>query len=881
MTIEEKIGQMVQIDINYFMSDTIEGQVDYNKFTELMSMYHIGSVLNSPFSGGSINGEVGWTAQQWRNVISNLQDIAENTSNYPILFGLDSIHGASYVYGSTLFPQQISVAASFNTKHAYNVGKVGAKDTRAAGVPWMFSPVLGLALHPLWPRFYETFGEDPYLAAEMGRALVNGIQEVTFDGSTPIRAAACMKHFIAYSMPSNGHDRSPVQLSDRSMKQLYLPAFQAAVDAGVLTAMESYNDFGGVPMVSSYDYLTKLIRYDMNFTGMLVTDYAEIENLHTWHKVSSTQKEAVELALTDTTIDMSMVPLDTSFFTYTLELVNEGVISESRIDDSVRRILKLKDTLGLLESPLLDKDDPLVSTVGQDVDRETALEAARESITLLKNVNLTLPIPAASMVGKNILVTGPTCDSLTRQTGGWSFHWQGATNDSEFLDGVTVKSGIENEYLQSMVHYVPGPDIDATNLDDVNMTDILDLAENSEFVVVCVGEETYTEKPGDINDLNLAQGQVEFVNAITAATSTPVVLVLISGRPRLLNGIADISSAVLEAYLPGPYGGTAIADIISGNISPSGRLPFTYPKKHGAIPYPYHHKPSDQCESGSCEVEWEFGSGMTYSSFLVSDVTLSSSTLDETGSITISATVTNIGAVASNYSVLVFLFDVYRRVSPEYKLLKRFSKVDLAPAEFVTLSWTLTASEDLKFIGLDGWYILESGEYAVGIGSETDCREDSSASCPKFTLSLSESYNPVCSYACDIWSKGVCGKTVDGTTCDSSCRTDNWTWNYLECLQDAVIDKCGNWQCYDAFATSSTSTNTLNGSTSCGNDNMEYTDDDMVYATIISALAGLAIGIVVTWMSLFTRSYVKQSSESVPDSSTVSTTQSPMAQRSA
>eukprot|EP00604_Paraphysomonas_vestita_P001495 CAMPEP_0174822222 /NCGR_PEP_ID=MMETSP1107-20130205/14408_1 /TAXON_ID=36770 /ORGANISM="Paraphysomonas vestita, Strain GFlagA" /LENGTH=839 /DNA_ID=CAMNT_0016040611 /DNA_START=23 /DNA_END=2542 /DNA_ORIENTATION=- len=739
MSIEEKIGQLNQITINEFLSSP--GQVDYNKIEEWISKYHIGSILDSPFSGGPVNGVSGWTAQEWREVINNIQTIAAKYNKaIPIIYGIDSIHGATYVYGATLFPQQIGQAATFNPELVYEAGKITSKDTRAAGFPWAFSPVLGLALHPAWARFYETYGEDPYLASVMGANLIKGLQENQEDGGIPSKLAACMKHYIGYSFPENGHDRAPVQLADRVLQQLYIPAFQAAVDAGVLSAMEGYHEIGGIPVASSKTYLQDLIRDEMGFKGMLVTDYREILNLYEFHRVAPSSIDAVELSLSETSIDMSMVPQDTSFYENTLQLVNEGKISVSRIDESAKRVLELKNTLGLFDNPIPPKDDPLVSTVGQTSDWDLSLNTARESITLLKNKDSVLPFPDQD--ANSIFVTGPTCDSIVRQTGGWSLHWQGGKTDSEFTQGVTVKTGLQNIYGESQVVYQAGPSINSNSLeeDGVDIDAAIAAADAAQLTVICVGEDTYTEKPGDIDDINLPNGQVEYVQTLASSTTTPIVLVIISGRPRLLNGIASVSSAVLEAYLPGPMGGQAIAEVISGAVSPSGLIPFNYPKSSANIPYPYHHKVNSQCSYGICDVEWEFGTGLSYSTFEMSDLKISTTSVKPTDKISISAVVKNTGAIESKYTALLFVVDMYRRITPEYKLLKRFTKVNLAAGESKELSWELDATEDLKYIGIDGKYTLESGEFRIALGADTDCRtSETSPLCASFTLEATDS----------------------------------------------------------------------------------------------------------------------------------------------
>lgn len=471
MTLEEKVGQMVQIDISKFMKPGTD-QVDYDLMKEWVDDYKIGSILNSPFSGGAINGVSGWTAAQYRDMIINIQNIAQTSgSKLPIIYGIDSIHGATFVKDAALFPQAVAVAATFDTNMAFKSAQVSSRDTRSAGIQWLFAPVLGLGLHPLWARFPETFGEDPYLAAQMGKAVIDGIQsfdsnEVPGDSSAaakaqgkrlraqganntegvPARAAACMKHFIAYSYPVNGHDRSPVLLPDRMVRQLYMPSFQAAIDTGVMTAMESYQEVGGEPMVSSKKHLKTLLRKEMKFKGMMVTDYMEIENLHNWHKIAATQSDAVQISMSETTVDMSMVPLDSSFGEYLVSLVKAGVISESRVDDSARRVLQLKHDLGMFEpeNRIFAPHDTMMDQVGSDADWQLSLDASRAAITLLKNnnhdVNWTMPVLPIQPEAR-IFVTGPTADSVPSLTGGWSIHWQGPQSNGEVPQGITILQG--------------------------------------------------------------------------------------------------------------------------------------------------------------------------------------------------------------------------------------------------------------------------------------------------------------------------------------------------------------------------------------------------------------------------------------------------------
>eukprot|EP01040_Poterioochromonas_malhamensis_P001562 gene1562-1654_t len=865
MSLEAKIGQMVQIDISVFMISGTSS-VNYTAMENYIKEYQIGSILNSPFSGGPINGVTGYTAQEWRELNQKiLQYSRETTSQVPIIYGIDSIHGATFVKDAALMPQALNLAATFNETNSYQAGYVTAKDTRAAGIPWIFAPVLGLGLQPLWARYPETFGEDPYLAGVMGASIIQGLQYIANDGSLPKMTAACMKHFIAYSIPVDGHDRSPVQLPDRILKQLYIPSFQAAVDAGVLTAMESYQEVGGVPMVSSNDYLTTLIRKQMNFTGFMVTDYQEIENLHNWHLVSATQRDAVELVMQDTTVDMSMVPLDTSFYNYLLDLVNSGEVNVSRVDDSVRRILNVKNTLGLLDANYnIDTNDALITTVGQSSDWDISLNAARESITLVQNDG-TLPLSSAAY--PNILVTGPTCNSSISQSGGWSLHWQGIYYEWEPSKKVTVYDGVSSLY-DGTLQYFPGPPLNATSVDNVTMTTAKAMANNADAIIICLGEGTYAEKPGDIDDLALPQGQIDYVTQL-AGVGKKVILVMIEGRPRLIHDAVTASNAVVLAYEPGPVGGQAIAEVLFGKTVPSGRLPFSYPRYPADIMYPYHHKWSDQCTVSTgphsasyivCDMEWVFGTGLSYSTFQYSALQLSTTDLTEDNVLTVSVTVTNTGTYAAKHSVLLFLYDMYRRVTPEYKLLKRFTKISLAVGEARTVSFTLS-SKDLEYIGVDGYYLLEGGSYYIGMTPYTDCRtgefeiasQDTTSNgqsmCQPFNLTLPSDYNPVCNKACAMWSVGICGTKISSSQCMQTCNTEGWSWDYVNCILDYYDEaSCTNpatMQCYDAFSFA-----TPEVTTDSNDDDLQYSSSFVVLLTVFLCLFTLILGFALGYFYL-------------------------------
>lgn len=888
MSLEAKVGQMTQIDISYFMSKTDPLQIDLDLLKDYIQRYEIGSILNSPFSGGPVNGQTGFTAEEWRTILNAITEYSSTltTGKIPIMYGIDSIHGATYVKDAVLFPQAINIAATFDTNMSYVAGLITSKDTRAAGIPWIFSPVLGLGLQPLWARFPETFGEDPYLAATMGAKIIEGLQydwnqEYPASDTTtglPRRTAACMKHFIAYSMPEDGHDRSAVQLPDRYLRQLYIPSFQAAIDAGVLTAMESYQEVGGVPMVSSKDYLTTLLRKEMNFTGFMVTDYAEIENLHTWHLVSDTVRNAVTLAMQETTIDMSMVPTDTTFYDSVLQLVKTGVIPQSRVDDSVRRILHVKNELGMLDQPVIPVQDPLTATVGRAADREASLAAARASITLVKNREKALPIKSYSRV----LLTGPTANSTISQTGGWSLHWQGiyyewemANQRSTVLDAFNTGKFVAT----SNFTYYPGVGIDDLDLSRIDPTLVAEYVSKVDVVVVCLGEGAYAEKPGDINDLALPAGQIAYVQYL-ASLGKPVVLVMIEGRPRLIHDAVLASKAVVLAYQPGPFGGQAIAEILTGQTVPSGRLPFTYPRYQATMIYPYHHKYSDQCvvptgyhstDYVQCATEFAFGDGLSYTKFKYSSLVVNKMILDGTkpggDSLFVTVDVANTGKIAARHVVMLFLYDLYRRVTPEYKLLRKYESIFLQPGETQTVSFTLTTPEDFQYVGVDSHYVLEGGNYMIGMHPSVDCRSSpdkwrinttdttsgGSTMCTLVTLDVNEAdYHPVCDRGCQLWtqSAGICGERVSNyDTCMSTCIAQDWQWDYVNCItnyyQDSSCTSIKNMQCYDAF--SMTSSTNSNNNDVCAN---KVSEGFLAAIATMSGVVGVILGGVLFYLAI-------------------------------
>lgn len=678
---------------------------------------HIGSYLNiPPATSNNATADAayfGFSALEWRELLSEVQNIFLNESRgHPILYGIDSVHGANYVRGSVIFGQQINAAASFNPDLVFDMGRITGRDTEAAGIPWVFGPILEISTNALWSRTYETFGEDPHLVSVMADAIVRGLQSNT-------AIAACMKHVIGYSKTPTGHDRDGVTLSDFDLLNYFAPPFLAAIKAGAMTAMANYISLNGVPMVANTKILDDLVRHDMQFDGMIVTDWEEINHLHNWHRVASTDERAVHMSLTKTSLDMSMVPYNLSFINSTLDLLEQSPEIFPRIQDSVRRILKLKQKLGLYDTPVPGFEQ--FAQIGQEEDRQTALNLARESITLLKNENGVLPLDKTARV----FLTGHAADNVGFFCGGWSLEWQGVPGNSMYPNGVSFKSAMERiaSSQGSSFTYFNGLSPNGSFSD---LSAVLNMAKAATHTIVAIGEATYAEKPGDINDLALPIGQVEYVHSI-AATGTKVILLLAEGRPRLLQGLADVVDAVIYVMLPGELGGQAAAEIVYGQVNPSGRLPITYPKDPANIAIPYNHRVTTQCADGPCSMEWEFGSGLSFTTFNYSNLSLSQSVFqgscDE--KLDVSVNVTNTGSVAGKETVMLFLIQPYRAISvPEVKQLKRFSKISLAPGEATTVTFQLTREDWSVFdpqIGQGFKRVAESGDFVIAIKPETDC----------------------------------------------------------------------------------------------------------------------------------------------------------------
>ncbi|HUX85318.1 MAG TPA: glycoside hydrolase family 3 N-terminal domain-containing protein [Chitinophagaceae bacterium] len=708
MTLEEKVGQMTQVTLDVVSAKShgqdLEPQtLDTAMLREALLKYHVGSILNV--------GAHGFDRDHWHEIISEIQQMAtrETRLRIPVLYGIDAIHGVTYTMGSILFPQEIGLAATWNPDLAHQMGEVTAYETRASYIPWNFSPVLDLGINPLWPRMYETLGEDPLLGSTMGAALIRGYQ-----GEGPIdkyHVAACMKHYLGYSDPLSGKDRTPAWIPDRFMRQYFLPNFAAAVKAGAMTLMVNSAEINGVPVHASHYLLTDVLRGELGFKGVIVSDWADIKNLHDRHHIAATEEEAVRIAVM-AGIDMSMVPYDFSFYNELLDLVKKGEVPVSRIDASVRRILQLKYDLGLFDHPVGNPAD--YPDFGSEAHRKVALQAAEEAITLLKNENRVLPLSP----GAKVLVTGPSANTMRSLDGGWSYTWQGERDD-EFGNGHhTILAAIRQRIGAGQVSYVEGTGFNRA----IDIDSAVRAASRADAVILCLGESSYAETPGNIDDLDLPQAQIDLAKAM-AGTGKPVILVLTEGRPRIISQFSEGMSGILMAYYLGSEGGDALASVLFGDTNPSGKLPVTYPRHANAL-FHYYRKYAEDDDQGSIDgynPQFEFGFGLSYTSFSYSNLKVSPDTLRGNLPFTVSVDLTNSGPRKGKEVVELYSGALYASITPEVKRLRAFRKVELEPGQTQTIVFTLTP-KDLSFIGQDNKPVTESGPFRFQVGPLTEIR---------------------------------------------------------------------------------------------------------------------------------------------------------------
>jgi beta-glucosidase len=707
MTIEEKIGQMTQLNLDVVCVGEIyklqePHRLDMTKLRNALVKWQVGSILNC--------GGHAYPRKQWLEIIGGIQEVAttETRLKIPILYGIDAIHGANYVSNATLFPQQLAQAASFNPELTRQATAITAYETRAVGIPWNFSPVLDVARNPLWSRFFETYGEDALMCSRFGEAAILGYQGKSSAAALDaLHVAACMKHFLGYGGMRSGKDRTPAYISDIQLREIYLPSFMKAIQTGALTLMINSGEINGEPVHASKKILTGLLRDELKFEGVAVTDWEDIMKLQLNHRVAATLKEAT-LQAVDAGIDMCMVPNDFEFPRLLLELVKEGKVSEARLDLSVKRILKLKQKLGILKKANLPalSDYPLF---GSQQHTDLARMAASESITLLENRHQTLPFKSQ----QRILVTGPAAHSMSPLNGAWTRTWQGVDTTFDDRSKNTIYEALINA-SPGKITYAQGCSVDSMT----NLNRVLELSRASDVIVACVGENPSTEKPGDINDLELSPTQQQFVKELLK-TGKPVVLVLVENRPRIVREIATACSAVVMAYQPGDFGGDALADILYGKVNPSGRLPFTYPQfNHGLIWYDHKYTETFDSKYGNnaFQPQWPFGHGLSYSEVRYADLKISSNTLHPGEKLTISIQLTNASDREVKEPVLLFARDHFASITPSVRQLKDFTKITLAPNSSQTVSFTLDESQ-LSFIGKEAKPVLEEGDFDVMIGA--------------------------------------------------------------------------------------------------------------------------------------------------------------------
>ncbi|MCS3797115.1 glycoside hydrolase family 3 N-terminal domain-containing protein [Niastella sp. OAS944] len=704
MSLEEKVGQMAQVSIESLGATNNNVFSFSDKMKDAVVNYKIGSILNTPGLQ---------TAADWNRIIAEIQEAAKQTKlKIPVLYGLDDIHGVNYVGGSTLFPQQIGQAATWNRKLVHTCGEITAYESRAAGVPWTFSPVLDLGTNPLWPRMWEGYGEDPYLISELGNQFINAVQQPLGHKEKLI---VSLKHYMAYSDPKSGKDRSDAWIPEHYLREYHLPPFTKAIQANARNVMVNSALINGIPTHINKHILTDILKKELNFTGFIVTDWQDIENVYRRDKMTNSIKEAIGLAI-NAGIDMSMIPYDyKSFCTDLIALVKEGVVPQTRIDDAVRRILRVKHEAGIFETPVTWlKDYP---KFGSAEFEQAAYNTAAESITLLKNNNNTLPLKANAKV----LVTGPNANSMRTLNGGWTYSWQGEKTDeyaakyNTILEALQKKLGAANVvYEQGVAYKMKGQYFEDSI---VNIEAAVQAAANADYVLLCIGENSYTETPGNTNDLSLSANQTALANALIK-TGKPVIYILNEGRPRIISQIEPGTAAIVDIYLPGNFGADALADVLTGTVNPSGKLPITYPRYANDLAG-YIHKPSEGSgnpQGGATAPQYPFGFGLSYTSFAYSELTIDKSSYDPAAVATITIKVTNTGSKTGKEVVQLFVSDLVASLTPDVKRLRAFEKVELQAGESQTIKFHLVL-KDLAFTGVDLKKHLEAGTFTIEVGN--------------------------------------------------------------------------------------------------------------------------------------------------------------------
>lgn len=716
LTLEEKIGQMMELVTDLFGANDKNGvfYIDEHKTDSILSRYKIGSILNAPNTCAP-------TAKQWEKYIAQIQKISMKRIGIPCVFGLDQNHGSTYTQGGTLFPQNINVAATFNREIARRSAEATAYETRAVSVPWTYSPTVDLGRDARWPRIWENFGEDCYLSSEMGKAMVYGFQGEDPNNIDQYHIATSMKHFMGYGVPWTGKDRTPAYISPADLREKHFAPFLAGLQAGALTVMVNSASVNGVPMHANKEFLTGWLKEETGWDGVLITDWADINNLYTREMVAKDKKDALRIAI-NAGIDMIMEPYSCDACGYLVELVKEGKIPMSRIDDACRRVLRMKYRLDLFKNPTQKlKNYP---KFGGEEFAKLALEGATESMVLLKNEGNILPLQH----GKKILLTGPNANQMRCLDGGWSYTWQGHRADEFAGKYNTIYEAFCNEYGKENVILNQGVTYNEKGKyweeNEPQIQEAVAAAKDADVIVACIGENSYTETPGNLTDLWLSENQRNLVKAL-AQTGKPVILVLNEGRPRLIADIEPLAQGIINILIPGNMGGDALVNLVSGKSNFSGKMPYTYPKEINSLAN-YDFKKSE--EVGTMEgaydynakitQQWGFGYGLSYTSYKYSNLKVSQSDFRHGDIIKVSVDVKNTGKVAGKESVLLFSSDLIASIVPDGRRLRAFDKVELQPGETKTVTFELKA-DDLAFVGWNGKWRLEEGDFKLMIADQS------------------------------------------------------------------------------------------------------------------------------------------------------------------
>lgn len=714
MSLDEKIGQMTELSIDV-LGDWKDGEffLDPQKLHEAIAVYKVGSVLNAP------GGPTAQTPAKWEKLIGQIQDVSMKEIGIPCIYGLDQNHGTTYTLGGVLFPQNINLGASFNPALARRAAEITAYETRAANCPWTYSPTVDLTRDPRWSRVWENYGEDPLVNAIMGVQQVKG-----FQGDNPNKIgrhniATSVKHYLGYGAPRTGKDRTPAYISPSDLREKFFEPYRACIEAGALTVMVNSGSINGRPVHANNELLTKWLKEDLNWDGMIVTDWADINNLYTREYVAHDKKEAIEMAI-NAGIDMSMEPYDLNFCTLLKELVNEGRVSQERIDDAARRVLRLKYRLGLFDTPNTYPKD--YADFACDRHEQVALQAAEESEILLKNNGGILPLKK----GTKILLTGPNANSMRCLNGGWSYSWQGHLTDrfaskyNTIYKALVNKFGKKNIVLEQGVTYPAEGAYHEENEPEIEKA--VAAASGVDVIVACIGENSYCETPGNLSDLAVSENQRNLVKAL-AATGKPVVLILNGGRPRIISDIEPLADAIVNILLPGNFGGDALANILAGDTNPSGKMPYTYPR-HQAELTTYDYRVSEEMDKmegaydydAVVSVQWPFGYGLSYTTFKYDNLRCSKSEFSVNDDLVFTIDVTNTGNCSGKEVVMLFSRDMVASLTPDNRRLRAFEKVELKPGETKTVTLPIKAS-DLAFVDYDGKWVLEKGKFRMQAGT--------------------------------------------------------------------------------------------------------------------------------------------------------------------